>query len=99
MYVGDVARANRLALDAGNGEVYCIARGEGTSVNALYRGLVNEIGHEVEIRRAPKRPGDIYLTYFDCNKACRELGWEAKVSLEEGLRLTVNYFKENLGIV
>ena len=98
MYVINVARANLLALDAGSGEAYCIACGKGISVNALYRGLVNEIGHEVEIRRAPKRAGDIYLTYFDYSKACRELGWEAKVGLEEGLRSTVNYFKENLGI-
>ena len=99
VYVGDVARANLLALETGSGEAYCIACGKGTSVNALYRGLVNEIGHEVEIRRAPKRPGDIYLTYFDCNKAFRELGWQAQVGLEEGLRSTVNYFRENLAIV
>jgi UDP-glucose 4-epimerase len=98
VYVGDVARANLFALTAGDGEAYCIAYGEGTSVNALYQGLVKEIGHEVEIRRAPKRPGDIYLTYFDCGKAHRELGWKAEVDLEEGLRLTVNYFKENLGV-
>lgn len=99
VYVGDVARANLLALDAGSGEEYCIAYGKGTSVNTLYRGLVNEIGHEVEIKRAPKRAGDIYLTYFDCSKARRELSWEAKVGLEEGLRSTVNYFRENLGLV
>ena len=98
VYVGDVARANLLALETGSGEAYCIACGKGTSVNALYRGLVNEIGHEVEIRRAPKRPGDIYLTYFDCNKAFRELGWQAQVGLEEGLRSTVNYFRKNLAI-
>ena len=98
VYVGDVAKANLLALTAGDGEAYCIAHGNGTSVNALYQSLVNEVGHDVEIRRAPKRPGDIYLTYFDCNKAHRELGWKAEVGLEEGLRMTVNYFKENLGI-
>lgn len=98
VYVGDVARANLCALTAGNGEAYCIAYGKGTSVNALYRGLVNEIGHEVEIKRAPKRPGDIYLTYFDCSKAQRELGWKAEVGLEEGLRLTVDYFKESLSM-
>src|SRR5574338_1068786 len=69
VYVEDVARANILSLAAGDGGAYCIAYGEGTSVNALYRGLVKEIGHEVEVRRAPKRPGDIYLTYFDCGKA------------------------------
>lgn len=96
VYVGDVARANLLALAGGEGEAYCIAYGHGTSVNALYQGLVNEVGHEVEIQRAPKRPGDIYLTYFDCAKAYRELGWKAEIGLEEGLRLTVNYFKEKL---
>jgi len=98
VYVGDVARANLLSLTNGDGEAYCIAHGNGTSVNALYQNLVNEIGHEVEIRRAPKRPGDIYLTYFDCGKAQRELGWKAETDIKEGMRLTVNYFKENLGI-
>ena len=56
VYVRGVARANLLALDAGSGEAYCIACGKGTSVNTLYWGLVNEIGHEVEIRRAPSAP-------------------------------------------
>lgn len=98
VYVGDVARANRLALTAGDGETYCIAYGNGTSVNILYQSLVNEVGHEVEIWRAPKRPGDIYLTYFDCKKAQRELDWKAEVGLEAGLRMTVNYFKENLDV-
>jgi UDP-glucose 4-epimerase len=96
VYVGDVARANLLAVTAGDSEAYCIASGMGTSVNALYRALVKEIGHEVQIVRAPKRPGDVYLTYFDCSKADRELGWKADVSLEEGMRLTVNYFSEKL---
>ena len=101
VYVRDVARANLCALTAGNGEAYCIACGKGTSVNALYEGLVNEIGHGAEIRHAPKRPGDIYLTYFDCSKAHRGLGWRAEVGLEEGLRFTVNYFKEytNIGTI
>jgi UDP-glucose 4-epimerase len=96
VYVRDVARANLLALDAGDGEVYCIADGKGTSVNALYRGLVNEIGQEVEIRRAPKRAGDIYLSYFDCTKAGRELGWKPEVGLEDGLGLTVDFFRQRL---
>jgi UDP-glucose 4-epimerase len=98
VYVGDVARANLLALNAGSGETYCIAYGKGTSVNTLYQCLVEEIGHEVEIRRAPRRPGDIYLTYFDCSKAQRELSWNAEVGLQEGMRMTVNFFREKLGV-
>jgi UDP-glucose 4-epimerase len=98
VYVGDVARANLLALNAGDGETFCIAYGKGTSVNAIYQSLAKEVGHEVEIRRAPKRPGDIYLTYFDCSKAQSKLGWKAEVGFEEGVRRTVNYFRENLGV-
>lgn len=98
VYVGDVARANLLSLTAGDGESYCIACGKGTSVNELYQHLVKEIGHEVEIRRAPKRPGDVYLTYFDSGKADRELGWRAEVGLEEGLNLTVKYFRDSLSV-
>ncbi len=98
VYVRDVARANLLALSAGSGEAYCIACGKGISVNALYKGLVSEIGHEVMIRRAAKRPGDIYLIYFDCSKAFRELGWRAEVGLEQGIRFTVDYFKKDMDI-
>jgi UDP-glucose 4-epimerase len=93
VYVGDAARANLLALTRGSGEPFCIATGKGTSVNALYRGLADAIGCEAQIVHAPKRPGDIYLSYFDCRRAERELGWKAEVGLEEGMRLTVDYFK------
>jgi len=94
VFVRDVARANLLALSAGNNEAYCIARGKETSVNTLYQSLSNIIGNEVEIRRAPKRPGDIYLTYFDSSKAYHELGWKAEVDIERGLSLTVDFFRE-----
>jgi UDP-glucose 4-epimerase len=93
VYVGDVAQANLRALNRGDGEAFCIATEQGTSVNELHRRLVEIIGHEVEIVRAPKRPGDIYLTYFDCSKAHRELRWRPQVGLDEGLQHTVAYFK------
>jgi len=92
VYAGDVARANLLALDHGDNDIFCIATGKGTSVNEIYRALTKSIGHEVEIVRAPKRPGDIHLIYFDCSKAERLLGWKAQVSLEEGMRATVQFF-------
>jgi UDP-glucose 4-epimerase len=97
VYVTDIARANLLALERGSGEAFCIASEQGTSVNALYRGLVDIIGHEVDIIHAPQRAGDIYLTYFDCSKAHQQLGWQPKVSMPEGLRLTVDYFRTHGG--
>lgn len=92
VYVRDVARANLLALTRGDGEAFCIGTGRGTSVNALYQKLTAIVGREVPIVRAPKRPGDIYLSYFNCRKAKELLGWQPDVDLESGLRLTVDYF-------
>jgi UDP-glucose 4-epimerase len=61
-------------LTRGSGGAFCVATGKGTSVNALYRSLADIVGHDVEIIHAPKRPSDIYLSYFDCRKAKEQLG-------------------------
>ena len=81
VYVEDVARANLIAMEPGYGD------------NEIYNLLAAQIGYQPEIVRAPRRPGDIYLTYFDCNKAARILGWKPTVDIEQGIRATVEHFK------
>jgi len=97
VYVGDVARANLIALDSGDNDIFCIGTGKGTSVNEIYRALEEIIGYSPEIVKAPKRPGDIHLAYFNCGKAARILGWKAEVDLQEGIKATVDFFKEQKG--
>jgi UDP-glucose 4-epimerase len=92
VYVEDVARANLLALEKGDNEIFCIGTGRGASVNELYRTLEKITGYTPEIVRAPKRPGDIYLAYFDSSKAARVLGWKPQETLEEGIEKTVDFF-------
>ena len=94
VYVEDVARANLLALETGDNEIFCIGTGRGASVNELYRILEKITGYSPEIMRAPKRPGDIYLAYFDSSKAERGLGWKPRETLEEGIKKTVDYFRQ-----
>ena len=94
VYVGDVARANLLALTGGDNDIFCIATGQGTSVNTIYQALERIIGYTPEIVRAPKRPGDIHLTYFDCSKAARILHWQPTVSFEDGVKATVDFFRQ-----
>ncbi|HLX55678.1 MAG TPA: SDR family NAD(P)-dependent oxidoreductase [Ktedonobacteraceae bacterium] len=93
VFVEDVARANLLALDHGDNEIFCVGTGRGASVNELYRALEKITGYTPEVIRAPKRPGDIYLAYFDCSKAARVLSWQHQVSLEEGIARTVDFFR------
>jgi UDP-glucose 4-epimerase len=96
VYVGDVARANVDALLMSRDETFCIASGAGTSVNAIYRALADELGYDVPIVRAPKRPGDIYRTWFDCSHAARVLGWRAEVGFAQGIRRTLAFFRESM---
>jgi UDP-glucose 4-epimerase len=93
VFVRDVARANLLALSQGNGEAYCIATGKGTSVNELYKQLTDLAGYQVDVNHAPKRPGDIRVSFFDCSKASEHLGWVPEFGLQEGMRLTVEFFR------
>lgn len=92
--VADVVRANLLGLDKGSGEIYVIGTGTPTSVNQIYRALVEVTGFEAPVTRAERRAGDARAIYFDPAKAKRELGWEAQVPLIEGMRATYAYFRE-----
>lgn len=93
VYVGDVARANLLALTAGDDDIFCIATGQPTSVNQIYRQLVETLGVDAPIERAPKRPGDIHDAYFEVSKAMRLLGWQPRVSFREGVQQTAASFR------
>ena len=94
VYVGDVADANLLALDGGNGGMYVIGTGRKTSVNAIYRALVEVTGFEAPVERLPRRPGDVRDAQIDSSLAGRELGWTPRTSLLEGMKNTVEYFRE-----
>ncbi len=97
VYVEDVAKAGLLALNRGDNDIFCIGTGQGTSVNAIYKALEELTGYTPEIIRAPRRPGDIHLSYFNCGKAARLLGWRPQVGLQEGIKATLEYFKAQAG--
>jgi len=92
VYVDDVARANVLALTHGDNNIFCIGTGQPTSVNEIYKTLVRIIGFDVPITKAPKRSGDIYLSYFNCRKAECVLGWKPEITFEDGVKATIHSF-------
>jgi UDP-glucose 4-epimerase len=94
VFVGDVALANLLAIEQGDNDIFCVGTGGAASVNELYDALAAIIGYKPEIVRAPKRPGDIYLTYFDYHKAERILGWKPHTTLKVGIEKTVEFFRK-----
>jgi len=92
-YVGDVARANLLALDRGDGGFYNIGTGAGTSINEIFSRLKSSTGYEKQDVHGPAKAGEVFKIYLQADRARRELGWQPTTSLEEGLHRTVEYFR------
>ena len=96
VYVDDVAQANLMALERGSGQAFNIGWGAGTTVNTIYRLLRELTGFQGKATYKEPRPGDVYKIYLEVSKARNGLGWEPRVTLEEGLRRTVDFFRAGL---
>jgi UDP-glucose 4-epimerase len=94
VYVGDLARANVLALTLGEGRAYNLGTGVPTTINTLLQAVSRAAGTWLEPQRMPRRPGDIRDSYFDCQRARDELGWQATTDLETGLAALVRWRRE-----
>ena len=94
VYVDDVVHANVLALTQAEDGVYNIGSGEGTTVAQVFDALAGATDYDGSPEHAAERPGDVHRIYLDVRRAERELGWRAVVSLEEGIRRTVDAMRE-----
>ena len=96
LHVGDVATANLAALERGDGGTYHISTGVPVTVNDLFRKVALLTEYKLQPRFGPPRKGDVYRIALDNTRARTELGWQPQIQLEEGLRLTVDYFREQI---
>jgi UDP-glucose 4-epimerase len=96
LHVGDVATANIAVLEKGSGGTFHVSTGSAVSVNDLFRKLALLTDYRLEPNFGPPRKGDVFRIALDSQLAKDELDWEPRVSLEEGLSLTVDYFREEV---
>jgi dTDP-glucose 4,6-dehydratase len=97
LHVSDCARGIALVLEKGKiGDIYNISSGIFRENLEVTRMLVNMLGKGPElISFVEDRMGHDFRYAIDSSKIRRELGWEPKVELEEGLNETVKWFTEN----
>ncbi len=80
--VGHVAAIEKLAAREGV-SIYNLGTGNGYSVLQVVHAFEKACGHPINHAIKPRRPGDIATCYCDPTKAKQELGWEAKLGIEE----------------
>jgi UDP-glucose 4-epimerase len=97
IHVADVAIANLAALERGDGGTFHISTATPVTVNDLFRKLAILTEYKQEPRFGPARKGDVYRIALDNTTAAEALGWRPAIQLEEGLALTVDYFREAVG--
>src|SRR5262249_37224759 len=96
VYIEDVARANILAAQADvTDEVFNIANGVETSLNELANTLLIVMGSDLRPEYGPERKvNPVPRRLADVSKARQLLGFETRISLEDGLRRLVEWWQE-----
>ena len=98
IYVRDMAEAHVLAMkDAAANQTYNLEGRRKITVLEVAEGLKKLVGDQVKIEFTPARPGDFGGKEVSAEKARRELGWQPSVEFEDGLRRTVEWFREKWG--
>ena len=95
VFVGDVVDAFvKASGEAGGGQRFNIGTGVETSDRQLHSVVAAAAGGPDDPEFAPPRLGDLKRSSLDFGLAQKVLGWQPKVQLDEGVRRTVEYFRD-----
>lgn len=96
VYVGDVVKANLLTLHDTANDIYNVGTSTETNVNQLFHKLNAIIQANKEEKHGPAAPGEQMRSVITSEKLFKKFGWKPSTILEDGLKLTVDFFKNNL---
>jgi len=95
VFVGDVVDAIARAGVGSLAGPFNVGTAIGTSTNRIFEIVAEHCGHIDPAVHGPVRAGDINRISLDSTRAKEQLGWSPQVRLEDGLRTTVDWFKQH----
>jgi CDP-paratose 2-epimerase len=101
LWVDDLANAYDLAIekiDGVKGQVFNLGGGAVNTISVWAEfgpKLEKLLGKPIEVARGDWRPGDQKVFYADISKAGRELGWEPKIGVDEGVKMLFDWVNQN----
>ena len=97
-FIDNAVHANLLAAAAPaaevSGKVFNVATGKRFSLNQIYQMLQEIIGFSGAVQYAPARAGDVMHSLADISQAQKHLGYSPLVDFQEGLKRTVDWYRE-----
>lgn len=95
-YISDIVDGIVRAIDRPHKyEVFNLGKGSGTSLKDFINLVQKHTGKEAIIRVLPNQAGDVPYTCADVSKAYKMLGYRSKVSFDEGIKMTAQWYKNN----
>lgn len=98
IHVVDLAKGHVAAIDCVKTSgvyTYNLGTGKGYSVLDVLHAFEKACGHTIPYSIRPRRAGDVAACYADASKAKRELGWEAKLGIDEMCASSWNWQTKN----
>jgi UDP-glucose 4-epimerase len=96
VYVEDIVEANLAVMGQETQGTYNVGTGEETSINDLLRIIVGRTNSTCKEVHGPAKTGEQVRSVIDSGKLRQELSWEPRTELSEGLKRTVDYFREHM---
>lgn len=97
LHVVDLAKGHLAAMPALNTpgvHIYNLGTGRGTTVLEMIKCFNSASHQELPYHIAPRRPGDLPEFYANPEKAQKELGWSAHLTIDDAMRDTLNYLQK-----
>ena len=96
VFVDDVVDANMIVINDNVEDIFNVGTGKETSVNTLFDHLKNITDPGIKATYGPAKKGEILRSVLDPAKLMKRLDWEPRIDLEDGLRRTVEFFREGM---
>ncbi len=97
IHVVDLAKGHIMALDkmTAGVQIYNLGTGKGTSVLEMINAFERVSGEKLPYKIAPRRAGDLPELYANPEKALRELGWRAELTVDNAMEDTMRFLRQN----
>ena len=97
MYISDLIKAIEMVIEKQQDSyaLYNIGSGEAITIKDLVKNIIDVSGRKFQLEFDLSKPTNKISICLDISKVENELGWKPKISLDEGIRKTINWYKKN----